>query len=386
MLFAPPQLPIAPRPMPAELFSSWLLRVAAANCVPLTELFDALRVNYPEVPMPYPKSLDVGLPPSLLHPMSLFCRVPVKRLQALDLAQRLPHLQRALVLNFPRISSRCPRLRNQRLGYAFCPLCLAEQSTTHVPWHWCLAAVTRCSAHRISLVFGCPNCGEFDPLSFEPAPIPTNLDCRSCGNNLADRRTISSTGKNHRDLDTVQEAYRAALLGVDPELGLLGKITARTFRTFVDDMVQILVQHLEPQATPKQAKTNKSVGATLPRPQMLEVIAGLVGNAAPTSDARQRRSRFLRSRNLWFTLLPLIPDHIGKGLEQASRHWPISLRYRLAHAILHRSRKRWPHSPFKGSGWYPISKFGEFIAVRTLTHEQPLDPDLAATSHPLRGR
>lgn len=242
----------------------------------------------------------------------------------------------------------------------------AVHSAPHVPWHWCLAGVIRCSAHRINLLLGCPNCGEFDPVNFDPAPPTTHHACRSCGYNLADKNTISRTRENRSDLDVIEKAYRAALLGVDPELALLGKITARAFRTFVDDMVQILVQYSEPQVSQKKDDANKSGGAPLPHSQTLDTIAGLVANAAPSSDVRQRRSRYLRSCNLWSSLLSLIPDHVGEGLEEASQHWPTSLRRRLAHALLHRRRKRWPHSPFRGSGWYPVSKIGDFVAMRHL--------------------
>jgi hypothetical protein len=37
---APAQLPLAPKPLNAELLSSWLLRVAAQNHVSLYELID----------------------------------------------------------------------------------------------------------------------------------------------------------------------------------------------------------------------------------------------------------------------------------------------------------------------------------------------------------
>ena len=46
--FAPAQLPIAPRPVSSELFSSWMLRVASGNCISLWELFEAVGSKYSE--------------------------------------------------------------------------------------------------------------------------------------------------------------------------------------------------------------------------------------------------------------------------------------------------------------------------------------------------
>lgn len=53
---APSQLPFTPKPFRNELFSSWMLRVAAANFVSLDELMLGFQFSYPEVPFPY--SLD----------------------------------------------------------------------------------------------------------------------------------------------------------------------------------------------------------------------------------------------------------------------------------------------------------------------------------------
>jgi hypothetical protein len=80
---APAQLPLAPRPLPSELFSSWLLRVAGANCVSLDELLHGFHSSYPTAPCP--ESLDLGLQLSFLQAIARFCRVPIATIQALDL-------------------------------------------------------------------------------------------------------------------------------------------------------------------------------------------------------------------------------------------------------------------------------------------------------------
>ena len=45
--FVPEVLPIAPRPIPGELISSWLLRVSFANCLTLAQLIEAIEIRFP---------------------------------------------------------------------------------------------------------------------------------------------------------------------------------------------------------------------------------------------------------------------------------------------------------------------------------------------------
>jgi hypothetical protein len=49
---APTQLPFVPRPLKTELFSSWLLRVAAENHVSVCELISGFASVYPGIPLP----------------------------------------------------------------------------------------------------------------------------------------------------------------------------------------------------------------------------------------------------------------------------------------------------------------------------------------------
>src|SRR6267142_2265144 len=145
---APVRLPFTPKPLRTELFSSWWLRVAAANYVSARELLCGFRFRFPDVPLP--SSLDSCLDPAFLQAIALFCRVPIRDLQIFG--------------NGYRIHSMC----------CFCPICIAEHPIVHVPWDWCLACLVRCSVHGTSLQLGCHSCGELDPLSFE---TPPRQDC-----------------------------------------------------------------------------------------------------------------------------------------------------------------------------------------------------------------
>ena len=93
---APARLPFTPRPIPTELVSSWLLRVAAGNCVELSELLQGLASRYGRVLANSP--IDYGLPDAAAHALSKFCRVAPEKIRALDLRNRTPHLNLALLL------------------------------------------------------------------------------------------------------------------------------------------------------------------------------------------------------------------------------------------------------------------------------------------------
>jgi hypothetical protein len=115
---APSQLPFAPRPFAEELFSSWMLRVANANCVSLQELVLGFQSRHPDVPGP--NVLDWGLPDGFLKAISRFSRTPIGTLHALDLRARLPTVETALLLRGQAVSDQSQRLRNI-LKTAKCP-------------------------------------------------------------------------------------------------------------------------------------------------------------------------------------------------------------------------------------------------------------------------
>ena len=133
---APARLPFAPRPISTELLSSWLLRVAAANCVELSELLQGLEYRYGRVLTNLP--IDYSLPDAAVRALSQFCRVAPEKIRVLDLRQRAPHLNPALLLRVqnPLAVLMCARSNLSRVRYAFCPLCIASQRVIHVHWEW----------------------------------------------------------------------------------------------------------------------------------------------------------------------------------------------------------------------------------------------------------
>ena len=126
MVLVPAELPFAPRPYVAELLSSWLLRVAAANLVSLRELLEGFAERFGPILSNVP--IDYAVPDSAIAALAQFCRIVPEKIRTLDLRQRVPHLSPVLLLRYPQNVSHwwCPRCSWRRVRYAFCPLFLAS--------------------------------------------------------------------------------------------------------------------------------------------------------------------------------------------------------------------------------------------------------------------
>ncbi len=122
-------------------------------------------------------------------------------------------------------------------------MCIAEQRTIHLHWSWCFACIIRCNVHRTPLQRGCTACGESDPLKFAPSQSHSKADCWNCGADLCQSTESSAACLDGEVIRAVEDAYRAALLGVGPDVSLLGRVTGRAFRSFVDDMLELLLRY-----------------------------------------------------------------------------------------------------------------------------------------------
>jgi hypothetical protein len=323
-----------------------MLRVAAASHAPLEELLNGFIAHY-EREVPHGTVLDHSLPEGAQRSFTRFCRVPVEAVQAMDLRARAPHLELPCVLRFRTGSGQDLRAGSRRARYAFCPHCTKMQRITHVPWQWALACITLCPEHHTPLRDGCPTCGEADPLTFVAPDRPSEKLCWSCTGDLTANPESTSIALDHKSIRAVEESYFAAISGTAPEPNLVGKTTDRAFRTFVACLLQILSTMLNPEAGWSNSFTADT--ALVSRRSLLRIITELISNAATTSDARERRHRTARSLSLWSTLLAFMTNYQGAEIEQASQHWPVTLRLRFEAALRHRKQKRWHYRPLPGA-------------------------------------
>jgi hypothetical protein len=362
--FAPRQLPFAQRPFANELFSSWLMRIADANCVSLEELMLGFQCRHPEVACP--ASLDWDFPQPFLKTMARFCRTSCGSLRALDLRTRLPDAETALLLRSKAYSDQCPRLRDKRTGYAFCPNCITEQPYVHVRWEWAFPALLRCHVHKSPLRHGCPLCGEDDPLPFGTAPLGA-IPCQSCGANLRGSERSPHVRHVEGAHVSIERIYRAALLGAAPRPALLGQTTGTQFRRFVDDLLQLLAWYPNPELSPRLTDPRNQY---LPfRTEMLAIVGALVRNAAPESKPNRRQIKYREGLRLWLSVLSLLSRREEAWIETASERWPSALRRRLRAALQHHERASAQRSPFRSTFFRPglkyINRF-EFRDLRTV--------------------
>jgi hypothetical protein len=90
-------------------------------------------------------------------------------------------------------------------------------------------------------------------------------------------------------MPAVENDYRAALKGAAPRL--LPKATARAFRVFVEEMLQLLTRSLN------GGSGYNGVAQPFSRQDVLAMITGLILNAAPNPNQtvrHRRRARGLR--------------------------------------------------------------------------------------------
>jgi hypothetical protein len=339
MAFAPEQLPFAPTPIGDELLSSWLLRVADANFVSLSELLKGFEARYARVPRSW--LMDYSLPEATVTALSAFCRVTASSIRALDLRHHAHHLHPPLLLRFQNDSPLDPRCRVRRVRYGFCPVCIREQATLFVRWDWSVTFLVRCALHMVLLQDGCPVCGDLDPLPLSSAALLPNRCCQACGSKLTviDKETKKNQTHAKREVQRVENTYRAVLMGAQPNPALLGQTTDKAFRQFIEDLLLLLTRRLMP-AGPKGP-------ALFDRQDIVHIITTLILNAAPNANQSVRSKHYKQGLILWATLLSLISPHEGADIEQASVRWPLALRRRFLSALHSRTRKRWPFNPYQ---------------------------------------
>ena len=341
MIFAPTQLPLAPRPFPDELLSSWLMRTAAANAISFEELMTALEMGNTQK-FVSGVMLDYSVPETTLRALSRFTRVPYSTLNKLDLNVRVPQINLTLLLRFSQKRLSSARGRAWRLRYAFCPHCVSSQKTLHIRWDWCFAALLRCGVHRSPLLDGCPQCGEIEPLTFSPPPTLPRLVCRSCSKDLAPHSKELNDLRNDDIIVFLETAYRSSLLELARDPRQLDNAKNQVFRRFIEDMLEMLVTVL---SSPAEWEDG-FLCLSFPRQNLLEIIAGLVRNATQSKDPKCRIARYRQSLLLWSSLFQVLSERQGKELERRSRYWPSVLRRRFNAALEHRCRTRWPYKPY----------------------------------------
>lgn len=165
--------PIHPQPLPDELLSSWMIRVARDNGFKVHSFYAA---HFGRERQIWNRDIDHHAPAWLLDGLEAHSGVPRERLEAMTL--------RAFEsVVFERFNETCNTRfvmplsifhRTRRAyGQQFCPHCFAEDKTPYLRRRWRLALVMVCARHGVLLQDRCGHCG--NPLA------PHRVDMKTAG-------------------------------------------------------------------------------------------------------------------------------------------------------------------------------------------------------------
>jgi len=167
--------------------------------------------------------------------------------------------------------------------------------------------------------------------------------CRSCGIDLT-LRTGRSKEALAGDITAIDQAYRAALMSVEPNSALLGQVSDEQFQSLVDDLLELLAREKYRQQIRCFKRQQKGSISDQPR---LAAIVDLILNAIPTTDPQTRSNRHRRSLKLWTKILSSVRENDEVALKRSSRSWPVAVRARFDHARTNheRNKLRWRTDP-----------------------------------------
>lgn len=171
--------PAHPHPLPDEILSSWIVRVAAANGVRLQPLCWMLFGN---AQSPWNRDIDRNAPHWLIKAFSQHTGINYWDIFHTTLAiyrtRLYPRRQSVGQLRWI-LPVRSHGMQRTAFGQQFCPECLATDEIPYFRKQWRVALFTYCPKHRIELHDACPGCG-----------IPVTIYRGDFGRELKDARSM----------------------------------------------------------------------------------------------------------------------------------------------------------------------------------------------------
>lgn len=178
--------PIHPQPLPDELLSSWMIRVARDNGFKVHSFYAA---HFGRERQIWNRDIDHHAPAWLLDGLEAHTGVQRVRLEAMTLRafesvvfERFNETGNTRFLMPLSIFHRTRRAYGQQ----FCPLCLFEDKTPYLRRRWRLALQVVCAQHGVLLQDRCGSCGS--PLvphradMHTTSTLPRHNTIRQCGN------------------------------------------------------------------------------------------------------------------------------------------------------------------------------------------------------------
>ena len=153
-------LPVHPKPLPDELLTSWIVRVAEANGAKLHTLSRFLFGNHDR--SPWVRDVARSGPVWITDKMAEVTGASTAQAVATTLADYV-----GVVFSARQTSGQLRWLlpakirSSNRLGYSvqFCPECLAQDKIPYFRRKWRIGFYTFCPSHGVALYDCCPKCG-----------------------------------------------------------------------------------------------------------------------------------------------------------------------------------------------------------------------------------
>lgn len=187
--------PAHPKPLPDELLSSWLVRIARADGLKLqtfcVQVFGKDRQLWN-------RDIDRLAPPWLLRSLAEHTGTPLRRVVDTTLLRYQGTLydrwHATGQLRWILCAGMYHRTR-RAFGTLYCPRCLAEDAEPYFRTRWRVAVLCHCARHGVELLDRCPKCGE--PVAFHRQELgrPQSVDsgpmssCHACGADFRDAPT-----------------------------------------------------------------------------------------------------------------------------------------------------------------------------------------------------
>lgn len=162
--FTTPLWPIRYKPLPDELLSSWLVRLAHGHGLKVQTFCNLLFGHQRQV---WNRDIDRLAPPWLVEGLAAGTGTGIARARATTLrifeGLLYPAYKEAGNLSWI-LAMKIFHRRRRGYGQQFCIGCLRDEPTPHFRKIWRVGLFTTCDRHRCMLEDRCPHCGE--PVSF----------------------------------------------------------------------------------------------------------------------------------------------------------------------------------------------------------------------------
>lgn len=151
--------PAHPKPLPDELLSSWIVRVAEANAIKLQTLSWML---FGDGLSPWNRDIDRNAPQWLIDALCEHTGSSdweVFRMTLVTYGGRLYPRRQAFGQLRWILPIRSYGMRHRAFGQQFCPECLTKDVIPYFRKQWRVACYTYCPEHHVDLWDACPGCG-----------------------------------------------------------------------------------------------------------------------------------------------------------------------------------------------------------------------------------